>query len=241
MVEALEIIERLVRVKSGGFVVTPNLDHVVIAEHNLQFRAAYYDASLAIVDGMPLVWASKILGFPLPEKISGSDIITPLMKRAAECGMRVYLLGAAPGVGLEAAKIFTKEMPELNIVGIDSPILGLDVDKSQEAAALERMTALEPDLVLVALGAPKQELLMQRWHEKGVLSVMVGIGAGLDFIAGKRKRAPIWMSNAGLEWFYRLCCEPRRLAKRYLVRDMGFLRVMYRMLNTPSEERFFYS
>ncbi len=241
MVEAIDIVETLVQARSGGFIVTPNLDHVVMAERDLDFRAAYRNASLSLVDGMPLVWASKIIGFPLPEKISGTDIIRPLMKRAADCGMRVYLLGAASGVGLEAAAILKHEMPDLQIVGVDSPKLGFDADRTQEAATLERMTAAEPDLVLIALGAPKQELLMHRWHGRGVVPVMLGIGAGLDFIAEKQKRAPLWMSNAGFEWFYRLCREPCRLARRYLIRDMGFLRVMYRMMSTPRAERFFSS
>jgi N-acetylglucosaminyldiphosphoundecaprenol N-acetyl-beta-D-mannosaminyltransferase len=232
MAEAVDVIEATVHARNGGFVVTPNVDHVVLAERDLQFRAAYRCACLSLVDGMPLVWISRMLRCPLPEKISGSDLIYPLMKRAAVCGIRVYLFGAAPRVGEKAASILMCSVPGLQIVGVDSPIFGFENSPSLEGAAIDKMTAVRPDLILVALGAPKQELLMHRWYKRGIKQVMIGIGAGLDFVTGRQIRAPRWISNAGLEWLYRLAREPRRLARRYLVRDMSFLPVLYRMMTT---------
>ncbi len=237
MSDALAIIERLARAGTGGFVVTPNVDHVVMAERDVRFRAAYAAASLSLVDGTPLVWLGRALGTPFPEKISGSDLIRPLMGLAADRGMRVYLLGAAEGVAARAAGRLIEENPELHIVGIDSPPLGFDRDPLQEEAVRARVARTRPDLVLVALGAPKQELLMHRWHRRGVRAVMLGIGAGLDFIAGNVSRAPQWISSAGLEWLYRLSREPRRLAKRYLVRDPAIVAIAGRMIVNRRTDR----
>jgi len=233
---ALDFIERLVMSGKGGYVVTPNVDHVVMAETDEALRTAYDDASLSLADGMPLVWLSKLLGCSLPSKVSGSDLVMPLLVRAAERGLKVYLLGAAPGVGLKAAAKLRAEIPGLHIVGVDSPPMGFEKNQKTEDGVLELMRAHDPDIVLVALGAPKQEILMHRWYRAGVTAVMLGIGASIDFIAGTVQRAPAWMSNAGLEWLYRLVHDPGRLAKRYVLRDSGFVRVAYRMIRKPREE-----
>lgn len=233
---ALDYIERLVKEKRGGYVVTPNVDHVVMAETNEALRMAYDEASLSLADGMPIVWLSALLGSALPGKVSGSDLVRPLLERAAEHGFKVYLLGAAPGVGLKAAAVLRAEIDGLRIVGIDSPPLGFEKCREAEKQALERMQENDPDIVLVALGAPKQEILMHRWYRGGVTAVMLGIGASIDFIAGTVQRAPAWMSNAGLEWLYRLAQDPVRLARRYVLRDSGFLRVAYRMFRRPGDE-----
>lgn len=236
---ALDAVVELAKAGKGGFVVTPNVDHVVMSEKNEALRAAYADASLSLVDGMPLVWMSKAAGFPLPEKISGSDLVRPLLRRAADAGLGVYLLGAAPGVGAAAAEILKAEMPGLRIVGVESPPLGFEKDPAVEAGILARMEAAAPDLVLMALGCPKQELLMHRWYARGAKPVMLGIGATLDFIAGKVKRAPRWMSAAGLEWVFRITQDPLRLAKRYLVQDAAIVGVFFRTMRTPKESRVF--
>jgi len=239
MAQAVESIVSRAERKEGGYVVTPNVDHVVLAEKDGGIRAAYAEATLSLVDGMPLVWASRLAGYPLPEKISGSDLVRPLLARAAEKGLRIYLLGAAPGVGARAAERLKEEIPGLNVVGVDSPGLGFESDPVAEAETRRRMAAADPDIVLVALGCPKQELLMRRWRSAGARAVMLGIGASLDFIAGEVRRAPAWMSATGLEWLYRLAQDPRRLARRYLVQDAAILGVIIRMLRTPKPERVF--
>jgi len=241
MPEAIDKIIELAEAGRGGFVVTPNVDHVVLAERSESLQAVYADASLSLPDGMPLIWVSKLAGFPLPEKVSGSDIIRPLMKRAAVKGLRVYLLGAAPGVGIKAADRLKEEIPGLEIVGADAPPLGFEKEPAIERQTLDRMTSVSPDIVLMALGCPKQELLMHRWFKSGITPVMLGIGASLDFIAGKVKRAPAWMSSMGLEWVYRIGQDPKRLIKRYLVQDAAFLPICARMLGTRKTDRVFYS
>lgn len=224
---ALDEIERLVRAGQGGTVFTPNVDHVVLGQHNPRFRAAYTAASLSLVDGMPVLWASRLLGRPLPCKISGSDLVRPLLERAAKNGHRVYFLGGDPGIAELAKTTLERELPGIKIVGIDDP--RIDVDAVPEAL-LQRIRDAKPDLVLVALGAPKQEIFSHEQREALKPAVLLGIGASLDFIAGSRKRAPEWISSAGLEWLYRLAQEPRRLAGRYLLRDPQFLWIVGRQL-----------
>ncbi len=239
--EAIDLIIDRAGSRKGGYIVTPNVDHIVIAESNEKLRAAYADATLSLADGMPLIWASKLMGRPLPEKVSGSDLIRPLLQAAAGAGMRVYLMGAAPGIGLAAAQRLVEEMPALAIVGADSPPLGFDVDKDLERAVIDKMVAARPDIALIALGCPKQEILMHRWYRARIGPVMLGIGASLDFIAGKVKRAPPWMSDHGLEWVFRLIQDPRRLAKRYIVRDARIVGILARMLREPRSTWFFES
>jgi N-acetylglucosaminyldiphosphoundecaprenol N-acetyl-beta-D-mannosaminyltransferase len=234
--EAIDAILALAVSGQGGYVVTPNIDHVVLAEKNLEFREAYEKASLSLVDGQPLVWVSRLLGAQLPEKISGADLIEPLMERAGHEGLRVYLLGAGPGVAEKAGAVL-HEKYGVNIVGCDAPMLSVTPGAEETAAALGRVRAARPHLVLVAMGAPKQEILMWRFREAYAPAVALGIGAGLDFIAGTVARAPTWISKNGLEWAYRLSREPERLWRRYLVNDPQFVLILARSMARAREER----
>jgi N-acetylglucosaminyldiphosphoundecaprenol N-acetyl-beta-D-mannosaminyltransferase len=227
MLQALDAIEALVASGRGGLVVTPNVDHVVIAERHAEFREAYAAAALSLADGVPILWAARLLGRPLPEKVSGSDLVLPLAERAAARRWRVYLLGAGPGVAEEAAGLLRRRLG-VDVVGTDAPLVRLDGEPDQSAVALERIRAARPDLLLLALGAPKQEVWAHRHRRALGSTVVVGVGASLDFIAGRARRAPRWMSRAGLEWLYRLAREPRRLWRRYLVDDPRFAVVVWR-------------
>lgn len=235
--EALDAIAALVDAGQGGTVLTPNVDHVVLCEKDARLRDAYASASLSLVDGMPLLWASRLLGRPLPEKISGSDLILPLMKLAAERHDRVYFLGGAPGVAELAARHLRELVPGLNVVGTDAPRIDVDREPPVEDEVIARVHAARPDLILVALGCPKQEIFMSRMASALRPAVMLGIGAGLDFWAGTAQRAPAWVSASGLEWLYRLAREPRRLWRRYLVRDPEFLVILLRELRSRERAR----
>ena len=230
---ALDAIDDLVRAGDGGRVFTPNVDHVVQAEDNPRFRAAYEQVSLSLADGMPLLWAARALKKPLPAKVSGSDLIWPLMRRAAERGYRVYFLGGAPGAAEAAHQTLLRDLPTLKIVGTDSGRIDINGSAAVQEPILARIAEAKPNLLLVALGAPKQEIWS--WEQRVQIgsAVAVGVGASLDFIAGMLRRAPRWMSDAGLEWAFRLAQEPRRLAGRYLLRDPQFFRIVARQMRAP--------
>jgi N-acetylglucosaminyldiphosphoundecaprenol N-acetyl-beta-D-mannosaminyltransferase len=234
--EALTAIETLVSAGAGGAVFTPNVDHVVTAEDDVAFRQAYSDASLSLADGQPLVWSSRLLGTPLPAKISGSDLTWPLMERASRAGWRVFLLGAGPGVAERVAARLAGELG-VTIAGFDAPFIRLDAPSAETDAIVDRVRAARPDLVLVALGAPKQERWIHQVRNRLRPAVLVGVGASLDFIAGAIPRAPRWMSRLSLEWLYRLVREPRRLAYRYLWKDPRFLAILARTALAPRAGR----
>jgi N-acetylglucosaminyldiphosphoundecaprenol N-acetyl-beta-D-mannosaminyltransferase len=228
--QALEAIAALVADGKGGAVFTPNVDHVVMVERDERFRGAYDEADLSLADGMPLLWAARLLGDPLPAKISGSDLVLPLIERAAREGWRVYLLGGGPGVGEKAAEKLVARFPGLVIAGTDAPFLDMGAPAESRSGVVARVRAAEPDLVLVAFGAPKQELFIREAAPLLRPAVLLGVGASIDFIAGTVRRAPRWMSENGLEWLYRLAREPRRMWKRYLVRDPEFALIVLRDL-----------
>jgi N-acetylglucosaminyldiphosphoundecaprenol N-acetyl-beta-D-mannosaminyltransferase len=234
--EAIRKIEALVLAGAGGCVFTPNIDHVVTAEDDAAFRAAYAEASLSLADGQPLVWFSRLLGMPLPARIAGSDLVLPLMELAARARWRVYLLGGVPGVAEAAAARLKRELGVL-VAGTDSSIIPLDAPAGEADPAAERLRAARPDLVLVALGAPKQERWIHRNLQRIRPAVAIAVGGSLDFLAGRLSRAPDWMSRAGLEWLFRLAQEPRRLAARYLLKDPRFLLVVARTAFSPRSQR----
>ncbi len=228
--EALDVVERLVKRGEGGAVFTPNVDHVVLASENARMREAYSRASLSIVDGMPLLWASRLLREPLPEKVSGSDFVPMVLERAAERGWRVYFLGGAPGVAALARDRLRERLPSLQVVGVEAPRIDIDEPAEVRKALVERIQATNPNIVMVALGAPKQEILIDSIRSALRPAVMFAVGASLDFVAGTIARAPAWMSSSGLEWVYRLGREPGRLWRRYLLRDPKFLLILGRAL-----------
>jgi len=232
---ALDAIERLIDAGAGGMVFTPNVDHVVQAETNAAFRDAYARADLSLADGQPILWASRLLGAALPEKISGADLVEPLLVRAARRGWRVFLVGGMPGSAKAVAKRFATAHG-VQIAGVEDGRVDLARGPADEAL-VARIARARPDLLLVALGAPKQELWIAAHRERLAPAVSLGVGAALDFLAGAMPRAPRWMQRTGLEWLYRLAREPRRLAVRYLRDDPKFLAVLLRTWRSPPETR----
>lgn len=225
---AVSAIVDLAKAGAGGTVLTPNVDHVVVAEEHAGLKAAYDGASLSLVDGKPLVWLARAMNRPLPAKISGSDLIRPLVARAAAEGLSCFFLGGKEGVAQTAADILRREHPALVVAGCYSPPFGFEKDPAADQAVVDVVNAAKPNLLFVALGAPKQELWMHKHKADLAPAVSLGIGASLDFIAGVVKRAPPWMSDAGLEWLYRLGQEPTRMFERYVVRDSAFAGIALR-------------
>lgn len=218
MGEAVERMVGYVADPAGGcrFVVTPNVDHAVLLSENEGLRAAYRDAALVVADGMPVVLVSRLFGRPLPERVSGADLVPALFDAATtERPMTAYLLGAGEGVGERAAQEIEKKWPAVKVVGVYSPPLGFERDAEENSAILARIAAVRPDVLVVGLGAPKQELWVHQHQKELACSVALCVGATIDFLAGEKPRAPEWMRSCGLEWLHRLCSEPQRLFWRY--------------------------
>jgi N-acetylglucosaminyldiphosphoundecaprenol N-acetyl-beta-D-mannosaminyltransferase len=216
MREAVVAIDELVASGRGGTVFTPNIDHVVVADQDRAFREAYARASLSLADGFPIVVTSKLTKSPLPEKVSGSDLVAPLMEHAAKVGRRVFLFGGGEGVAEAASRALCARYPELQIVGTAAPFIDLKMSDAELRTLMAPIAETRAEFVLVALGAPKQELLMDRMARHFRPAVFLGIGASLDFVSGRVRRAPAWMSRVGLEWLFRLNQERGRLWRRYL-------------------------
>jgi N-acetylglucosaminyldiphosphoundecaprenol N-acetyl-beta-D-mannosaminyltransferase len=211
------------------YVVTPNVQHVVMLEHHEGLKRAYQEASLVLPDGMPVILASRILGRGLPQRVTGADLVLELMESAdAHGGVRVFLLGAGPGVAERAAKRIVARWPAVEVVGTYSPPFGFEHNAAENAAILERITACRPDVVIVGLGAPKQELWVHANRPELNASVALCVGATIDFLAGNKRRAPRWMQKFGLEWFHRAITEPRRLLWRYIHDAWHFPRIVWR-------------
>lgn len=196
------------------YIVTPNVDHAVMLRHRSDLRAAYDGASLAIADGLPLVVASRLFRRSLPERVAGSDLVPQLFASGAR--LRVFLLGAAPGVAATAAARINRDWPAVDVVGTYSPPLGFENNSLETDRILMMVAAAQPDLVVLGFGAPKQELWIHKHSHELQAKVAICAGATIDFLAGYRRRSPVWMRKAGLEWLHRVAGEPRRLAGRYL-------------------------
>ena len=235
MAQAVDAIEELVHAGRGGSVFTPNVDHIVQCQDDARLREAYEAVSLSLADGMPVVWASRLLRRAVPEKVSGSDLVGPLLGRAALRHWRVLLLGGGEGIAERAAAQMSADNPGLSVVGTLSPRIDLREAIGERRGLVDAVRRLTPDLILVALGAPKQELWIHESREALAPAVLLGVGATLDFIAGVVPRAPAWISRSGLEWLYRLAREPRRLWRRYLVQDPKFLGVLLSDLLAPRQ------
>jgi len=198
------------------YLVTPNVDHVVKFQSDAGLRAAYQDAAMVTVDGKPVLWASRLLGKALPALVPGSDFCPALFDAAkAKPGLRVFLLGAAEGVAARAADEISKRWPWINVVGCCSPPMGFHAESADNAQVIALINQAQPDILLVGLGAPKQEIWVHAMQLQLQVKVALCIGATIDFLAGEKRRAPKLMRMLGLEWLHRMLSEPKRLAGRY--------------------------
>lgn len=225
MDEALKRINQLVIERKPSYVVTPNVDHIVKLDSDKKFREVYEDADLILTDGMPLIWISKLKGTPIKEKVSGSDLFPKICELSAQKGYSIFLLGAAEGIAEKAAERLGNKYKNLRIVGTYSPKYGFEKDEKEIDKISSIIKLAKPDILAVGLGAPKQEKFIHEFKDKLEVPVSLAIGASIDFEAGNVERAPKWMQKYGLEWFYRLCREPKRMFRRYLVDDLRIFRI----------------
>jgi N-acetylglucosaminyldiphosphoundecaprenol N-acetyl-beta-D-mannosaminyltransferase len=213
--EAVALIESMIASGRPHYLVTPNVDFLVQARQDVELRRILFEAHLVLCDGTPLVWASRLLGNALPERVAGADLVPLLIHTAAQKKYRLFLLGAAPESAQRAVARLKDQYPELVIAGFYSPpfnqLLEMDHDEIKR-----QILAAKPDLLLVSFGCPKQEKWVSMHYRSLGVPVTAGVGATIDFLAGQVKRAPAWMQRSGTEWVFRLAQEPRRLFRRYV-------------------------
>ena len=218
---------------STKLVATLNVDFVANAVRGWPFGGndelwGYLKtADFVTADGMPIVLLSKLMRNPLPERVTGADMVPAICRRCAEEGLSVYVLGGDKAVVEAAFKKLRVESCELRVAGVDDSFVKLDQDQPE---IIDRINAVKPDVLFVALGNPKQELWMGRNRAKLDVGVMIGIGGTFNFIAGKVKRAPKWIQRCGLEWIYRILQEPGRLWRRYAYGLFKFSWLSFRIL-----------
>jgi len=206
----------------GGWVVTPNLDHLRRFLRDEGFRDLYEEASLRVVDGAPLVWACRLQRTPVPERVAGSDLISRLSEGAAERGRSVFLLGGNEGTDVGAADVLRARYPGLVVAGTDCPPHGFEQDPLAVGRLAKKLREVRPDIVFVALGSPKQEHVIRVLRKELPQAWWLGVGISFSFLTGEVQRAPRWMQGAGLEWLHRLSQEPGRLFKRYVLHGLPF-------------------
>ncbi len=209
-------------------IMGPNAFLVTLAQKNRDFATALNRATLCLADGMSVVWGARLLGERLPERVPGGEFMEKACALCAEAGLSVYFLGGLPGAADGAALNLQQRYPGLKIAGTDCPPPGFEQDELLNDEVRLRIIAAAPDLLCVALGAPKQEIWMLDECPSLPIGAALSVGAALDTQAGLRKRAPRWTHNIGAEWLYRLAMEPRRLWKRYLLGNLGFAYITLR-------------
>ena len=215
-------------VKVEGFIqtgrphqhVVVNVDKLVKASRDESLRRVINDCALVNADGMPVVWASRLLGKPLKERVAGIDLFEALMRRAAEKGWRVFLLGAREDVVLAVRDAYQHKYPQMRFAGWRN---GYWNGEQEEAEVVEQIRASRADLLFVAISSPKKEIFLGRHQAAMKIPFAMGVGGTFDVAIGRIRRAPRWMQRWGLEWLFRFMQEPRRLFRRYFIDDMAFI------------------
>ena len=223
MEETLQVIDGFIRSGRPHQHVVVNVDKIVKAQHDAELRNIINGCDLINADGMPVVWASRWLGMPLKERVAGVDLFEALMQRASTTGWRVYLLGARSEVVQGVKTLYERKYPGLTVAGARDGYW----KPEEEAAVVETIAAARPDILFVAISSPKKEQFLGRWQAQMKVPFAMGVGGTFDVAVGKVKRAPVWMQNSGLEWFYRFLQEPRRMFRRYFIEDMAFLGLLW--------------
>lgn len=218
MEETLGTIEGFIKSGKPHQHVVVNVDKLVKASRDPQLRKIINECALINVDGMPVVWASRLLGKRLKERVAGVDLFEALMKRAAERNWRVFLLGAKEEVVSDVKTLYEQKYPGLVVAGYRNGYWSTE----EESRVVEQIKTANADLLFVAISSPKKELFLGRYQAEMRVPFAMGVGGTFDVAVGKVKRAPLWMQKTGLEWFYRFLQEPRRMFRRYFIDDMAF-------------------
>ena len=219
MEETLQKVEGFIADGSPHQHVVVNVDKLVKASRDPELRRIINECALINVDGMPVVWASRLLGRSIKERVAGVDLFEALMKRAAEKGWRVFLLGAREEVVAGVKTAYEHKYRGLTVAGYRNGYW----KPEEEAGVVAQIAAARADLLFVAISSPKKEHFLGQYQASMKIPFAMGVGGTFDVAVGKVKRAPVWMQKSGLEWFYRFLQEPRRMFRRYFIEDMAFI------------------
>ena len=223
--QAVEQIEKLIAHGQPSYVITANVNYVMLHHRRREMQPITEQADLVLADGQPIVWRSKIGHTPLPERVAGSEMIYRLAQQASFNGWGIYFLGGEPGVAATCAERLADLYPGLKIAGVESPPFR-KLNEEEQAAQDERIRSSGAKLLLVAFGQPKGECWIHEHYKRLGVPVSIQLGASFDFIAGTAKRAPVFWQRIGLEWAYRMMSDPRRLVPRYAANAWFLARVL---------------
>lgn len=223
MEETISAINSMIETGEKRYIVAINVDVVMKIEKDTYLKKITNDADMVLVDGKPLIWISKMHKKPVKAKISGSDLVPLLCKDAAEKGHTIFIIGGKDGIADKAKARLEKKYPGIKIVGTYAPPFGFEKNESELNKINKMISDKKPDLLIACFGCPKQEKWIYENYQKYDAKVSICAGATIDFLAGNVNRAPRWMSEHGLEWFYRFLQEPKRMFKRYFVDDVKIL------------------
>jgi N-acetylglucosaminyldiphosphoundecaprenol N-acetyl-beta-D-mannosaminyltransferase len=220
--DAAEVVLERVLARGGGYASLCGVHGVILAQHRPSLMTALRSAWMSFPDGAPVAWLMRRTGAPVARRVAGPDLMPRLIELGQAHGVRHFFLGSTPAV-LDALRRETqRRCPDAVIAGMASPPFR-ELRGDERDALLAEIRSSEPDVIWVGLGLPKQDEWMHRHARELHPALILGVGAAFDFEARTKARAPMWMQRAGLEWFHRLCCEPRRLARRYATTNTEFI------------------
>jgi len=221
--DVVSLMEDAIREKYKSFqICLTNTYTVVLMQNDHEFLNTTNSSELVLADGLPLVWASKLLNIPIPERIAGFELFKLFSKKADKCKYRYFLLGSNERTIGKMISIIKEHWPNIVITGCYCPPMRSNFSQEETEEMLNKVNDASPDILWVSLSAPKQELWINKNKNRINTPLAIGIGAAFEYIAGEIKRAPKWAQKMGLEWFFRFCQEPKRLWKRYLIGNTVF-------------------
>ena len=226
MTEALSAISKMISSGRKSYIVAINVDVVIKIEEDSYLKEITDNADMVVVDGKPLIWISKWHKHPVKAKISGSDLVPLLCEKARENKYSLFIIGGKDGIAEKAKENIERNLPGINIVGTYAPPFGFEKDDKELNKINKMISEAHPEILIACFGCPKQEKWIYENYQKYDAKVSICAGATVDFLAGNINRAPKWMSDHGLEWFYRFIQEPKRMFKRYFIDDIKILRLI---------------
>lgn len=223
MNQTIEKIENTIKQKKKCQHVVVNVSKFMEMRKDPQLKKIIEDCQIINADGMPLVWASKLLGDPLPERVTGIDLFYNLIKLSSEKGYRPFFFGAREWVVKDVVETFKAKYPDLQVAGFRNGYY----NKDEEGNIAEMIKDSKADMLFVGFSSPMKEKFLNKWMPVMNVPFCMGVGGSFDIVAGKTQRAPEWMQKTGLEWLYRIIQEPRRMWKRYAKTNPGFVWIVF--------------